>query len=256
MKTEILTTVLKSDQISSMIEILKDLHKIKEHARIKVQSGILSLYAIDDPSGQVIAFKNYKKNVADFFEGSDLEDIDMVLLNLNKIAKQLNFYQTYNLPLEWVFETEDGSDLSSSTRLVKTLEIKNTKLRTFIVGGEPYLIKNLAQTTIDEKMDGRYKKFGFEVSAQDYKQILQLSALDTTSETVEILLDGKDIIFREKGWELIVGSTDIKESLLFKKMYLNNVAPKDLLPIDVFENYMVLKGGTDNDLMISLEKYD
>lgn len=255
MKTEVFTTILKSDQIGSMIEILKDLHKIKEHARVKVSEGILTMYAIDDPSGQVIAFKTYKRNVADFFEGSDLEDIDMVLLNLNKIAKQLIFYQSYDLPLQWIFETEDGTDLSSSTRLVKTLEIKNTKLRTFVIGGEPYLIKNLAQSTIDEKMDGRFKKFGFEVSGIDYKQILQLSALDSTSETVEILLDGKDIIFREKGWELIVGSTDLKESLLFKKMYLNNIAPKDVLPIDVFENYMVLKG-FDHDLMISLEKYD
>lgn len=255
MKTEVLNAVLKSDQIGAMIEILKDLNKIKEHARVKVQNGILTMYAIDDPSGQVIAFKTYKRNVADFFEGSDLEDIDMVLLNLNKVAKQLNFYQTYDLPLQWVFETEDGTDLSSSTRLVKTLEIKNTKLRTFVIGGEPYLIKNLAQTTIDEKMDARFSKFGFDVSGVDYKQILQLIGLDSTSETVEILLDGKDITFREKGWELIVGTSDIKDSLLFKKMYLNNISPKDILHVDVFENYMVFKG-TDHDLMISLEKYD
>jgi hypothetical protein len=208
-------------------------------------------YSIDDQNGQVLAFKYFKKSVDDFFD-RELDDINLVILNVKKFTKQLSLYESYNLPLQWVFECEDGTDLNSSTRMVRTLEVRNAKLRTFLVGGEPFIIRDLGISTIFDKVDHRYRRFGFEISLEDFNQIIELINLDPTNETVEILLTGKDIIFREKGWELEVGSIDLKESLLMKKKYWNNFKADSVILADVFENFIVLKG-TDNDLLISLE---
>lgn len=252
-KTETITTILKADSLNNLIELFKDLSKINDKIRIKIENNIFLAYAIDDQNNLVLAFKYYRKNVFDFFDDVDLDDLDFVLLNLKKVTSQLSLYQSYNLPITCTFECEDGTDIGSSSRMVKNLEIKNGKLRTFISAGEPFLVRNLAKKTIDEKVDPMFKKFGFEVSIEDYSQIIKLIGLDSLNETVEILLDGKEIIFRERGWELVVADTTIKESLMFKKKYLSNLKPVDIILIDLFENYMVIRGA-DHDLMISLEK--
>jgi len=253
MKKESISTILKADKLKELINIFKDLTQIKEHIRMKVQNGIMLFYSIDDQNGQVLAFKYYKKQVLDFFD-HDLEDLDFVILNVKKLTKQLSLYEAYGTPLSFNFETEDATDLNSSTRMVSTLEIKNGKLKTFLIGGEPGLIRNLGISTIFEKVDIRFRRFGFEISIIDFNQILQLISLvnDPSHETVQIILDGTDIIFREKGWELNVGTSNMKEQFLFKKKYLNNFDPKEIVLLDMFDNFLVLRG-TDNDLMISLE---
>lgn len=250
-KTETITTTLKADKLKELIEMFKDLAKIKENIRFKVQDGIFMLYGIDDQSGQVLAFKYFKKRVEDFFD-HDLEDIDFVILNIKKFTKNLSFYEEYNLPMQWMFECEDGSDLSSTSRMVRSLEVKNTKLRTFLLGGEPSLIRNLAIATIFDKVDTRYRRFGFEMSVADYNQILNLIDLDSTNETLEIILNGSDIIFREKGWELQVSTTDINESILMKKKYFKNFDAENVVLVDLFDTFLVLRG-VDNDMVISLE---
>lgn len=208
-------------------------------------------YGIDDQNGQVLAFKYFKKQVADFFN-HDLEDLDFVILNVKKLTKQLALYETYKTDLNFHFECEDGTDLNSSTRMVKSLEIKNSKLKTFIVGGEPSIVRNLGISTIADKVDLRYRRFGFEISLDDFSQIISLIALDPLNETCQIIIDDGEIIFREKGWELQVGASDMREQFLFKKKYLNNFEAENVVMIDMFDHYFVMRG-TDNDLLISLE---
>lgn len=252
--TEILSTVIKDGKLKELNDIFKDLTKIKEHIRMKVQNGVMMFYSIDagEQNNQVLAFKFFKKNVSDFFD-NDLEDLDFVILNVKKLTKQLSLYEEYNMPLYFEFETEDGTDINSSTRMVKSLTIRNAKLRTFIIGGEPALIRNLNIETILDKVDLRYRRYGFEISLQDYDQILNLISLDSTNETVQILID-EEISFREKGWELQVGEkiNGVKENMLFKKKFLNNFSPTQIVILDKYETFFVLRG-TDNVLMISLE---
>lgn len=251
MKNETIAATLKPNKLKELIEIFKDLSDIKEHIRVKVKDGLMVLYAIDDQNGQVLAFKFFKKNVLDFFD-HDLNHLDFSLLNLKKFTKQLALYESYNLPLVWTFECEDGTDLNSSKRMVKSLEVKNAKLKTFLIAGEPYIIRQLEIDTIFDKVDLKYRRFGFEVALSDFQQILKLLSLNTTNETLEIVMNGVDIVFREHGWELQVGETNLKESLLIKKKHFSNFSPTDVVTVDMFDHYVVLRG-SDNDLLISTE---
>jgi len=251
MKNETISTILKPEKLKDLINIFKDLSDIKEHIRVKAKDGTMILYSIDDQNGQVLAFKFFKKQPLDFFD-HDLNELDFSILNLKKFTKQLSLYESYNQPLSWTFECEDGTDLNSSKRMVKSLEVKNDKLKTFLIAGEPYIIRNLEIETIFDKVDLKYRRFGFDVSLSDFQQILKLIALNTTNETIEILLNGSDIIFREQGWELKVGETTLKESLLIKKKHFSNFSPTSDVNVDMFDNFVVLRG-SDNDLLISIE---
>lgn len=255
MNSETIITIIKENRLQELNDIFKDLAKIKEHIRMKVQNGTMMFYTIDggETNNQVLAFKYYKKDVSEFFD-HDLNDLDFVILNVKKLTKQLSLYEEYQLPLTFEFETEDGTDINSSSRMVKSLTIKNSKLKTFMIGGEPGLLRNLNIATILEKVDLRYRRYGFEMSVNDYNQVLDLISLDSTNEIVQIIVD-KDIQFREKGWELQVGQIDdIKENMLFKKKFLNNFSTDglDVVVFDKYETFFVLRG-SDNVIMISLE---
>lgn len=241
------------NKLKDLISVFNSLSKINEIIRLKKEDDTLLLYSLIGPDNSVHAFKYYCLNFNDFFKDTQLKEFDLILSDVKKLTKQLQFYLDYENDIEFTFYTQDGTDLGSSQYLVRQLYITNRVFESFVIADEPFLIRNLSMSSIKERVSPDLRKFGFQMSADNFLKIKKLINLDTTSDIIELNIEEGVIKFKEKKWSLDIGKTTLpNEKIAFKKKYLSNAEEIDNMKIDIFDTFLVMRGEI-SDLMITLE---
>lgn len=252
-KTKKLTAKITTQKLDDLIGVLTALSKINDTVRFKKENDSLLIYTLNGVDNSVHAFKHFILEFNDYFIDHDIVELDFVITDIKKLTKQLQFYTSYDKEIEITFNTMDASDLGAGIDFVKQCFITNGVFESFIVGGEPFVIRNLAMHSIKDRVEPHLSRFGFQLKLDDFTKIKKLIALDTPSDILEIIIKDNKVKFKEKKWSLDVGSTDTHDqTIAFKKSYVKNVEEIENTAVDVFDTFILFRGDK-SDLMITLE---
>lgn len=252
-KTKKLTAKITTKNLDLLLGSLTALSKISDNVRMKKDEDSLLIYSLAGVDNAVHAFKYFTLKFDDYFHEHDVDELDFVITEIKKLTKQLQFYTSYEHDITFEFNTMDADDLGAGKQFVKHCFITNSVFESFIVGGEPFLVRNLTLSSIQNRVEPHLKKFGFQLAVSDFTKIKKLIALDTPSDILEIIIKKETIKFKEKKWSLDVGKINIvDQTIAFKKSYIKNVEEVDVITVDLFDTFILFRGET-SDLMITLE---
>ena len=252
-KTVELGATIDSENLQQLVNIFSALGKISDIVRLKKENEHLLLYTLDGKDRQVHAFKYYILSFDDMFNDHKIDELDWIITDIKKLTKQLQFYLDYEQHITFTFFTIDGTDLGSTRYLVKQCFITNSIFESFIIGAEPFLIHSLSLSSIEDRADQQLRKFGFEVTLEDFLKVKKLIGLDTTHEVVEVEIKNEKVKLKEKKWALQVATTSAADqTITFRKKYISNAEEVDPVAIDIYDTYIILRGHTST-LMITLD---
>jgi hypothetical protein len=210
------------------------------------------LYSLTGPDNSVHAFKFFDVDYDQFFE-TDIPSLDLILTDIKKLVKQFKIYYEDDLDCMFEFTCIDGSDLGADENLCQFLRISNTKFESHVVGGEPFIIRNLTYETVLQRVDPSIAKYQVQLNPEDYRKIKSLIQLYSEPDAMSIEIKKGKIKFKDKKWSLKIGEVEQEdETLIFKKKYLKNIEESENIIFDVFDTFIVFRG-INNHLMITLE---
>lgn len=252
-KTKKLTAKISANKLDLLIASLTAASKISDNVRLKKDENSLLIYALAGVDNSVHAFKYFTLKFDDYFHEHDVDELDFVITEIKKLTKQLQFYTSYEHEIVFEFNTMDAEDLGASKYFVKQCFITNTVFESFIVGGEPFLVRNLTLSSIKNRVDPNLKKFGFQLAVSDFVKIKKLISLDSTYDILDLIIKNENVKFKEKKWSLGVGKTNtFDQTISFKKSHMKNIEEVDVITVDIFDTFILFRGST-SDLMITLE---
>jgi len=251
--TEIQATITPQ-KLGELIDIFTSLGKIHETIRIKNENNSLLIYSLIGPDNAVHAFKFYELNFLDYFSSNkDFNGLDFVLSNIKNITKQLNFFTGYDKIITFNFSVVNGSDLGAGEKLVKSCYITNDIFESFIIGDEPFIIRNLTLENIKNRVNPELKKFGFKLKLDDFVKIKKLINLNSTNDAIDFTIENNEVKAKEKGWSLKIAKTDAEDqTITFHKKYIKNAEELDEIEVDAYDTFVVFRG-SNSILMLTLE---
>jgi len=254
MKAQEIQATISPTKLTELLEIFTSLSKINEIIRIKNDNNSLLLYSLIGPDNAVHAFKFYELNFNDFFTSDiSLVDLDFTLSNIKNVTKQLQFFTSYDKDITFNFSIVDGTDLGAGSKLVKSCYINNGIFESFIIGDEPFNIRNLTLESIKQRVSPDIRKFGFKLKLDDFVKIKKLINLNTAYDVIDFIVENNVVKAKEKGWSLKVARTNAEDQkITFHKKYIKNAEELDEIQIDSYDTFVVFRG-SNSVLMLTLE---
>lgn len=240
------------ENFPDLLQKLEDLSKIGDVIKIKIDKDDIMIYSIIGEM-VVLAFKNYiipTKNYLKF--SKDLESpIDIIISGSKKFVKSLGFVKKDHPIVCNLNYREDDS----GTFLGRFFDIKNQKLKLSQSCGEETEIRDIPKDSLNQKLNPKNRKWGFEISREDFDSIKRLSNINSDGKTLQIQVDGDGnvVICEPQVWELEVDKIQTpSKSIIFNKSYLSNINDNEQIQFHVFESFMLNQDKSSN-LMISFE---
>ena len=243
---------LVGKNFNDLLQKLEDLSKIGDTIKIKIDSDEIMIYSIIGEM-VVLAFKNYIIPTSDYlkFNKEISNPIDIVISGSKKFVKSLGFIKKES-PIVCVLNYREDD---SGVFLGRFFEIKNQKLKLSQSCGEETEIRDIPKESLNHKLNPKNRKWGFEISKEDFDSIKKLSGINSDGKTLQIQVDpdGNVVISESSVWELEVDKIETtSKSIIFNKSFLSNINDNETIQFHVFESFMLNKDKSSN-LMISFE---
>ncbi len=243
---------LVGKNFNDLLQKLEDLSKIGDTIKIKIDSDEIMIYSIIGEM-VVLAFKNYTIPTSDYLKfNKDISNpIDIIISGSKKFVKSLGFIKKESPIICTLNYREDDSGVF----LGRFFEIKNQKLKLSQSCGEETEIRDIPKESLNHKLNPKNRKWGFEISREDFESVKKLSGINSEGKTLQIQVDsdGSVIISESSVWELGVDKVETtSKSIIFNKSFLGNINDNETIQFHVFESFMLNRDKSSN-LMISFE---
>lgn len=256
--TKELSFKISSENLTKIVNILKDLSSIDEKALIRFSKKHLLIYTLVGEGNGVNAFKSFIFDIDKILEIDEFEDtIDFIAKDIKTIYRNLQIMLDLDTMVSGKVYYDEISDKFYSDRLFfKT----DSKLKLNFYGGDPMVFNtNISVDKIKKLSDIENSQFNFDLSNTDYINIKKLA---TTGKDVDVFYlntfekNGKYFIsIGESSWDLTLSEIDFDKprTISFPKKYFKSITMTDeSSKIYVFDRFLMVK--TDSsDLLISTE---
>lgn len=247
--------VFKPEKLNDFISHIEDLNRIGDTIKFKIEKDKIHAYSMLGES-IMLAFKNFILPTNEYLSGVDFDfTLNIIVTETGKFVKNLKFLKT-DSKIEWdVLYRHTNSDKEGDTRVFL---IKNGKFKLQPACGEDTLIKDITKERIQKFQDIKNKKWSFNINANDFSDIKQLSNInkDENKKILNIESEGGKVVLSEtSNWELEVDEIEDpnKYSIKINKSFLSSIKVKDEVQFHVFENFILVKDNLES-LMISFEQ--
>lgn len=254
-----LSFVIKKNNLSRLIEVLKDLSKLNDKILMKIDQENTLIYSLIGDGNNVSAFKNFIFKTDDLF--SNIGDFDVTINYIIRSAKQmfrtLQIVSSFDMDVNATIYYDTIADGVYSDRL----NIKvGSKLRHNFYGDDPSKMNTrITVESIKQIAKVENALFSFNMNEDDFDKIKKLASPD---EVVNIFYlsvynneDKNYVSVGEGTWDITVAETEYKRpiSLAFTKKYFKTInMVNGVAKIYVFDN-MILVVTENSNLLISIE---
>jgi hypothetical protein len=250
------TILLNPEKFSDFLDKIKDLTKISDTIKLKIDSDHILMYSMMGSENIILAFKSYKLDTNTYFKFKNEIDftLNIIVTSAKKFVKSLQFIKTNEkINLEVTHRKEDNTN--SDCRLAI---IKNGKFKLQIQAGENSEIRDIDKHKLDKLLNLKNKKWSFNVSKSDFSDIKQLSSINSEDSKRILHLNIEDFkvkLSETSIWELEVDeTTESNKHLMFNKSYLSCINDNsDFINFHVFETFILIQDKI-SQLMISFEQ--
>lgn len=244
-----------NDNFDDFLEKLKDLSKIDDIIKIKIDREYILMYSTMSSGSSILSLKTFnidtRKYIIDFDEDYTM---DLIITDSSKLLKSLNFLDRTKQILADIVCEQSPED--KNTKLVRSVLFSNGKLKINHIGGEAGSIKDINKNLIESRLDPKNSIWNFSLKIEDFISIKRLSAINSDDKILDIKVINNSIKFGEPGkWELEVGEIEHNKNynVSFIKKYLSSVnIDEEFVNFFVFETFILIKDSKSN-LMVSYE---
>lgn len=250
------TILLNPENFTDFLEKVKDLTKISDTIKLKIDSEHILMYSMMGSENIILSFKSYKLDTNTYFKFKNEIDftLNIIITSAKKFVKSLQFIKTtekINLEVTHRKEDENNSDCRLAI-------IKNGKFKLQIQAGENSEIRDIDKYKLDKLLNLENKKWSFNVSKSDFSDIKQLSSINSEDSKRILHLNIEDFkvkLSEISTWELEVDeTTESNKHLMFNKSYLSCINDdSDFIGFHVFETFILIQDKI-SQLMISFEQ--
>lgn len=238
------------DNLKLIIDALKDLSKIDQMIKIKIDKDDVLFYTKAGKGNNIIAFKSFIFPIEDFIIADESIVIDFIIINGTNFVKNLELFLVKDTDINGKFQYKDKDKIASM------LYITDSKLKVNFITGDYKQIKDITKSEIETKMDPSLSNFTFTLNKEDFTEIKKLSTLNK-SDTVSLRVKKGKLEFYDKRWSNYICDlpTIDDEIWSFNNKYLKSINGTNDIVLHMFDTFLLLK--EDNiALMIGLELSD
>lgn len=245
--------VFNKDNFGDFLEKLKDLTKIDNTIKLKIDKDNILMYSTLGQS-VMIAFKSYLINTNDYLSTkSDIDfTLDLIIANANKFSKNLDFLKDEDkIIFDVSYKPTDEEDVMTT----RGFRIKGGSLKVNWVAGEQFSVRDIPKSVISQRLDLRNRQWAFTLTNTQLSNIKKLSNINSDNIINIDVEDGEVVISEYAAWELKVGETEKKSSsFVFNKRFLKSINDdSDEIQFSLFDNFILIKNN-NSDLMLSYEQ--
>lgn len=229
-----------------MIEVLSDLKKIKNKARLKINNEYTFIYS---SLGEytMLAMKSYNIPTPSIFDIDLNMEVDLIITNPDILIKNLKLMSD---DIEGEFTI---NSTSNGLNCVTSFIVKSGKIKIKTPCGEQSLEqRDVNKQLIDKVSEPSLIKWGFSVEEDDFNTIKNLSKINPNKLININIIRGKVIMSEEDAWDLEIDTSINQGSLIMNKMFLACIN-KDSFRLNVYESFMLISDSETN-LMLSFEQ--
>jgi hypothetical protein len=238
---------LNVNNLKNLIDILKDLSRIDQVVKMKIDSEEVLFYSRKGVGHNIHAFKSFILPIDKFLEcHGDAHELDFIITNCKSFISNLSIFlkkDEINCKLKY----NEGQITAD------TLTLNDGALKLNFISGDYREIKDISKYDIRTKMDVSLANFSFDLEFSKLEEIQKLSKLNNSEVTNIVVNDGK-IIFSEPRWKYGITVLDNVEdrTYTFQSKYLKSITNKKDVVVYVFDQFLLL---SENDitLMIGFE---
>lgn len=251
--TSTITYELNRDNFPILLERLKDLSRIGDVIKFKIDEDDILIYSMLGKTS-VTALKSYTLKTDDFFMTKEVvgETINMLVGESTKFVKNLAFLKLESkISLKLSYRNFDKCE-------VRSAEIRNGRFRLKPEIAESSEMNDITKEQLASTLQRDKRLWGFSVSPNDFNDIKKLSSINSSDARRVLYLDVEDfkVKLSEKNlWELEVDETsEDDKDLIFNKgflAYINETG--NSIEFNVFPNFIFIED-KDSNLMISFEQ--
>ena len=252
--TEVTNIEINRDNFNVLLERLKDLAKVSNVIKFKIDTDDTLIYAIKGSKTSVNVLKSYTLKTDDIFTVKEpiTETLNWIVNEAGKFVKNLQFIRIdHKISLKLSHRTIEDCE-------VRSAEIRNSRFRLRVEIGDSDEIMNITKEQLSEQLRKDRRSWGFSVSPSDFTDIKKLSSINSSDANRVLYLDveEKNVKISERNiWELIVDEVEEEENhLIFNKAFLGFINETGVsIEFNVFPNFIFIEDD-DSNLMISFEQ--
>lgn len=254
-----LSFIIKKNNLSQLIEVLKDLSKLNDKILMKIDPENTLIYSLIGDSNSVSAFKNFVFKTHDLF--SNIGDFDVTINYIIRSAKQmfrtLQIISSFDMDVNaTIFYDTIAAGVYSDRINIKV----GSKLRHNFYGDDPTKMNTrITVENIKQIANVENALFDFELSGDDFDKIKKLASPDDVVNIFYLSVhnndDNNSVSVGEGTWDITVAETEYRRpiSLAFPKKYFKTInMVNGVAKIYVFDN-MILVVTENSNLLISIE---
>lgn len=251
-----LKILLEQSNFDDLLSKIKDLTKISDTIKIKIDNDSIFMYAMIGSESIVLAFKSYEISTSDYLLMKEelTHTINIIITSAKRFVKNMAFIKKDH-KIEMMIVHKEENETNSEARSV---QIKNDKFKLNIETGETSEIKEITKQQLNKRLDLKNKNWSFRIKNSDFNDIKSLSTInsDDTRRILNIDIEDYKVIVSEKNlWEIEIDYiTEENKQLSINKKFLSSIndGGKDI-DAHVFETFILIKD-EESQLMISFEQ--
>jgi hypothetical protein len=251
-----LKILLEQSNFDDLLSKIKDLTKISDTIKIKIDNDSIFMYAMIGSESIVLAFKSYEIPTKDYLLIKEelTHTINIIITSAKRFVKNMSFIKKDH-KIEMMIIHKAENDNNSEARSV---QIKNDKFKLNIETGETSEIKEITKEQLNKRLDLKNKNWSFRIKNSDFNDIKSLSTInsDDTRRILNINIEDYKVFISETNlWEIEIDYiTEENKQLSINKKFLSSIndGGKDI-DAHVFETFILIKDD-ESQLMISFEQ--
>lgn len=252
MERKILKLKINIKNIEKLIDVIKDLTKIKDEFVLKINSKTTLIFCFDGKENVVNSIKSFIFNTSELFTTED-EIVPIVIFKQlgKKFASTLENYMNFEKDIDIELSYAEINNIN----YCEIIKFDNTKLKLkFICDSSHQTNIKITPELLKEKYNIDLANFNFKLNKTDFAQIKKLLAIEEM-DILSLKLENNKLTIGQKDWSLDL-EDDIKfensEYTIPNKPFKTVRVDDDSIDFYVFDTYIYIKSDTC-DFIISLE---
>jgi len=255
--TKELTFKISPENLSKIINVLKELSSIDEKALFKFDKKHFLIYSLVGQGKGINAFKSFIFNTNDIFEMDEFEEtIDFIAGDIKAIYRNLQIMLDLQTDITGkLYYDEIGDKFFSDRMFFKS----DSKLKLNFYGTDPMAFNtSITVNDIKKLTNIEHSNFSFDLTSKDYVNIKRLASSGKEVEVFYVNTFEKDskyyISIGESGWDLTLAEIDFDEArtISFPKKYFKSITMSESAKVYVFDRFLLIKS-EGSELLISTE---
>ena len=243
--------ILLNDGFSKLVEVLTELNKISDNAKLKISDDEILLYSTEGVDNAIHVLKTYQVNTNAVFEFKNpiKNEMSFVFNNIKSFISHVKFLDTTKkINMQFTVDSDN---------CIVFWKISDGVFEFSDSCSKGFKIRDLKKSQIETLLDTDNSNWTFKIGSSILTDIKRLCKLNSESLILNISNNNGVVKFLESGkWKLEVAksSVPVSEDITITKKYFYSIDVKmEFAELFVFDHFILFKDENTN-LMISFEQ--